>query len=209
MDRKRIWEIIVSIFIAVIFIASYASFGNNNNTATTTSTSIVPQTVYGVGTTNVIVKGYGQLMYVNINCTDKTLLNSTSYEVSNVLGKLELNNSISNYFATNQSSFNVYNNKLTSLQIETYVDSTLSNSSRVCTNFKSELNVSLPLSVKFSVGGQKTSVYVPPSQQNATLTGKILNVGDSIPVRISALLTAKNGTYVIYGNFSMTPIGGT
>ncbi len=206
MNGKKLLEVLGSIFVAVIFIASYAAFGSTGPTNMQPSTtSTIPPTTFGIGNTNALIYGYGQLMYIDINCNNSSVVNLTNSKITNVLSELEINNSINNYFSSNLTTFNVYTGKSDSFGVKAVVNSSLDNSSRSCTNFVGQLNIRLPQIVKFTLSGQKLSITMPPKSLNETILAKVRPIGENLPIRIGALITA-NGT--VYGNFTITSVGG-
>lgn len=206
MDRKEIIRILLTVFVAVIFVASYASFGTSGSMTTTTTTSIAPQTVYGSGNVNATVVGYGSLMTVLIKCSNQSVRNTTSNNVSNILSALENNNTINNFFAPNQSAYTIYVNKLNSYQLASFINSTIGgNQSRSCLSYRGQTQLLLPAVANLFVSSQKVAVPLPANLRNYNLNVKILPVNSLITLRLSTLLTY-NGT--VFGNMSISAIGG-
>ncbi|MGI0141598.1 MAG: hypothetical protein ACREBF_03040 [Candidatus Micrarchaeales archaeon] len=208
MEAKKIKQVVLAIFVAVIFIASYASFGNSGSNLGTgsTTTTIAPQTVYASGTTNGTVIGYGSIMSILLSCAPPTLLNSTSNSVSSLLSKLLANNTINNFYLPNQSSFTIYVNQLNPYQLSTYVTSSLTNSSRACLTFKGQTDISIPSNITVTVQTQKAKLSIPANMRNYTILMKIAALNTKIPLRVAMLVTT-NGT--IFGNLSVSQIGGS
>lgn len=143
MDKKRIFQILSSIFVAVIFVASYAAFGNNNGSSLQQSTTtILQRTTPGFGTTNAVVYGYGQQMYVTIGCSNSSLKNSTIAEVSNVLSQMLLNGSI-NIYNNNKTGFSVVTGTgaYNSFIVKSVITSSLSSNASKCTSFSGLLEI--------------------------------------------------------------------
>ncbi|HVA83169.1 MAG TPA: hypothetical protein VNF06_03330 [Candidatus Aquilonibacter sp.] len=207
MDRKEIIRILLTIFVAVIFVASYASFGSTGSMTTTTTSSIAPQTVYGSGNVNATVVGYGSLMTVFINCKNQSVRNATNANVSNSLSALENNNTINNFFAPNQSAYTIYLNTLNSYQLASFLNSTAgSNESRACLSYKGQTQLLLPPTASLYVSSQKVTIPLPANLRNSTLNVKILPINSVLTLRISTLLTY-NGT--VFGNMSVSALGGS
>ena len=69
MDKKKASEIILSIFVAMIFISSYAIFTNaGGGQQTTSTTTTAPQTVYGTGYANATLLGYNTTLSIYSAC---------------------------------------------------------------------------------------------------------------------------------------------
>ncbi|MDE1856062.1 MAG: hypothetical protein KGH49_02395 [Candidatus Micrarchaeota archaeon] len=203
MDRTKLKQIILAVFVAVIFIASYTSFSNGGvNMGQTTTTSISPQTLYGVGTTNGIVSGYGTVMSVFVNCPKQ---DAVSFNVSSVLSKLTSNNSVYNYYSPNASTYTVYTGNLNSYELSNYISSQIGNASSQCLSFKGQTFVMLPHNMSFSINGQGTTLNLPQTLRNYSLVARIAALKSNIPVRVAGLFTV-NGT--LFGNLSVTYIGG-
>ncbi|MDE1869514.1 MAG: hypothetical protein KGH71_00825 [Candidatus Micrarchaeota archaeon] len=207
MDRKEIIRILLTIFVAVIFVASYASFGSTGSMTTTTTTSIAPQTVYGSGNVNGTVVGYGTLMTVFINCNNQSVRNLTNNNVSNTLSALENNNTINNFFAPNQSAYTIYLNQLNSYELANLISSkAASNQSRACLSFKGQTQLLLPPTASLYVSSQKVTIPLPANLRNYVLNVKILPINSLVNLRVSTLLTY-NGT--VFGNMSISYLGGS
>lgn len=207
MDIKKLIQILSAIFVAAIFIASYASFGNtgSNLGSGASTTTIAPQTVYGSGNANATVKGYGPTMSIYIRCNSIGLLNATAYNVSLMLSKLEANNNVSNSFQPNQTTFTVYTNKLNSYQLASFMGANLGANSSACLSYRGQTVLQLPSNLILSVQSQKATVQIPQRMRNFTIFTALKPINTQIPLRISALITV-NGT--IFGNLSITQLGG-
>jgi len=207
MDIKKLIQILSAVFVAAIFIASYASFGNmgSNLGSPGPTTTVAPQTVYGSGNANAMVTGYGPTMSIFIRCNSTGLVNATVYNVSVMLSRLEANNNVSNSFQPNQTTFTVYTNKLNSYQLASYVTSNIGTNSSACLLYKGQTNLELPRNVTFAVQGQSVQLPIPQNLRNFTLFTSLKPINAQIPLRISALITA-NG--MIFGNLSITQLGG-
>ncbi|MDE1850742.1 MAG: hypothetical protein KGH54_03040 [Candidatus Micrarchaeota archaeon] len=207
MDIKKLIQILSAVFVAAIFIASYASFGNNGSNlgSSGTTTTVAPQTVYGSGNANAMVTGYGPTMSIFIKCNSLGLTNSTVYNVSLMLSNLEANNNVSNSFQPNQTTFTVYTGKLNSYQLANYLSTNIGTNSSACLSYKGQTNLELPSNVMFAVQGQRVSLPIPQNLRNLELFTALKPINSQVPLRISALLTS-NG--MIFGNLSITQLGG-
>ncbi|MDE1846396.1 MAG: hypothetical protein KGH53_03925 [Candidatus Micrarchaeota archaeon] len=211
MDRKEITRILLTLFIAVIFIASYASFGNSgSNLSTSSTTSIAPQTVYGSGNANATITGYGPKVSVLISCPTPQATTILNNNVFTILTNLEdpKNNSINNFFAPNQSAYTIFTgSKLNSYQLASYINATVAtNASRNCLSYRGLVQYALPSNVSLQVSTQKVVLPIPVNLRSYTLNAKILPINSKVALRVSTLLTY-NGT--IFGNMSVTTLGGS
>lgn len=207
MEKGALIKILITIFIAVIFIASYASFGNNGTGTIVTSitTTIPPQTAYAAANVNGTVSGYGPIMSMFITCSNVSLKNSTIYSVSNTLTSLENNNSINNFFSPNQTTFTIYTANMNPYNVSTYLNSTIPQIQTACINFRSQTILTIPSKINFTVANQHVVIPIPANLRNYTSNTKIVPLNSKLPLRVSTLLTA-NGT--IFGNLSVSAIGG-
>ncbi|HVA83042.1 MAG TPA: hypothetical protein VNF06_02670 [Candidatus Aquilonibacter sp.] len=207
MDIKKLIQILSAVFVAAIFIASYASFGNNGSNLGSSgpTTTIAPQTVYGSGNANAIVIGYGPTMSIFVKCNSIGLTNSTVYNVSLMLSNLEADNNVSNSFQPNQTTFTVYTGKLNSYQLASYLGSNMGTNSSACLSYRGQTNLQLPSNVTFAVQGQTVPLPIPQSLRNLEIFTTLKPINANVPLRISALLTS-NG--MIFGNLSITQLGG-
>ena len=204
---KKIKELLIALFIAVIFIASYAAFGSGNgasSTTTTVVTTINQNLYYATGSVNAIVYGYGPTMTVTAACSSPSLRNVTYYNASTLLAKLQDNNSISNYFSPNGSSFVVYTQKLDSYGVSSYLSAREpTNASKGCLYFSGADFASLPKNVTLFVSSQSLKVPIPAGLRNYSIDTQILAPGSMVSLKIATFLN-ENG--IISGNMSITPV---
>lgn len=207
MEKGAIIKILITVFIAVIFIASYASFGNNGTGTLVTSitTSVPPQTAYAAANVNGTVSGYGPIMSMFITCNNVSLKNSTIYSISNILTSLENNNSVNNFFSPNQTTFTVYTANMNPYNVSTYLNSTMPNSQFECINLRSQTILTIPSKINFTVASQHVLIPIPANLRNYTSNTKVVPINSKLPLRISTLLTS---TGAIFGNLSVSAIGG-
>lgn len=207
MDIKKLIQILSAVFVAAIFIASYASFGNNGSNlgSGASTTTVAPQTVYGSGNANATVIGYGTTMSIFVKCDSTGLTNSTIYNVSLMLSRLEANNSVSNSFQPNQTTFTVYTGNFDSYRLANYIGTNIGTNSSACLSYKGQTDLELPSNVTFAVQGQTVQLPIPQSLRRLGIFATLKPINAQVPLRISALLTS-NG--MIFGNLSITQLGG-
>ncbi len=201
MDKKRLTEALLAIFVAVIFISSYVSLVNYNTPQNATTT--LPATIYAQGVANAILSGYGGALYLNITCKNHTYAAETVNTLTVYLNRLEDNNSILNYFNSgwnisvapeNMSTYSVYNGAIAQLNGD----------ESACVAGYATAFAKLPQTVYMNTGTQVAPVALAQREQNASFPSEIsLPAGASLRVKLSALITS-NGT--IYGPISLVLI---
>lgn len=206
MEKKKIIELISSIFVAVIFLTSYAAFGNVVGAPRTTTTTANTQTLYASvqGAANVI--SFGPALSISISCLNTT---SVSSKINAILVSLQENGSVGSFYsqeaaqvlveAGNMSSYNIYS------LLARGIDDNVS-----CTGFSSSANIELPASMNFYVHPQDSyqggyiNLTIPESLRRASVPAQFIqNMSKSVNVSVAVLLTT-NGS--IYGNLSVKKI---
>ncbi len=187
MDKKKTLELIGTIFITVIFIASYAAFGSNGSN-TTSTTTITPQKTYFVsGTANGTVNGYGAGITIQI------MNQSAASAVANVLAEMQSNSSISTYVSTANGSYEAFAQNINAYQLQQALyKRTNANSVSV----QALTTFTLPVSITMYYNTQAIPVTMPQKNYTVTLS-PLVGTGSQIRLRLQALVTA-NGT--IYDN---------
>ena len=192
-------ELIGSIFVAVIFITSYAAFGGGGLAGNATTTAQPLQTVYAVaqGAANII--SYGSTMNINVSCSNVTYV---SKQINDLLANLESNNSISYFYSQQLGQIMIQSGKegvyANYNSISSYISANAS-----CTGFTSSATVTIPKTMNFYAPLEKVStiVAIPGNMRNYSISIKFLkNMSNTLNVSVSALLTL-NGS--IYGNLSV------
>lgn len=187
--RKSIVMLIGSLFVAIIFLTSYAAFSNNVSTKTSTATTIKStRTFFVSGNSTAIIKSYSNIAFVRL--VNQT--NSTS-RVESVLSKLQSNGTVSNFVYTNQTYevFLLATDPYSFKQIlinQTQLTNSL--------NVSSIAYVALPQNVTLFYN----TVPVPITQtakNYSILLSNLKGVNTSINITVSALV-APNGT--VYNN---------
>ncbi len=196
LERKKLIELIGSVFVALIFLTSYAAFGGGapgNSTGTTTLTP--SQTFYAVANGNATITSYSSVMNIDILCAN---VSNVSSRISTALQALEKNGSVSNFYSQQAAQMLVQAGNLTThaLFLLLYNDS---GSGAACTQFTSTANVKLPRNLTFYLPSQGNSaiISIPSSMQAYSVPITLsLNMSSVMKITASTLLTA-NGT--IYG----------
>ncbi len=202
MDKKKI-ELLASIFVAVIFLTSYAAFGSNGSNTTTTTVSSNPgQTFYAVGNVTGAITGYGPALSLTMKCNASAMSNESAM-LNDLLANLEANNSISNYYSPTQSQFMIETGNLNSSGAYRYIYPKLTQTEQGCTTFSSQAVLQLAPLAHFTAQGQKIAVPLTGARQYGMRLNLTQNMQQSYNLRIAALLTI-NGT--IYGNVTVLGI---
>lgn len=197
LEKKKIVELIGSIFVAVIFLSSYAAFGGLSGGTNSTTTTISQQTFYAVAHGNANITSYGPVLNVNISCSNIT---NVSDKLNGALTALERNGSVSNFYAQQASQVLVQNGSMSTYRVFQLLAESIGSGTN-CTEFDSpSANIRLQQRMNFNVPQQRSSIIilVPDNLQKYTLPVKLVqNMSSSINVTVSTLLTL-DGT--IYGS---------
>ncbi len=201
MDRKKLIEFLGALFVALIFLSSYAAFASNS-AQNSTSTSVNVATYYAVGFANATVTGYNGILFVNVSC-QKSLQNETFNKVDAAASALEANGSALSSSASS-SGFQIAPGNLNSYAIYQNIYKAIGANGTACTSFSTLATVTLPSLLNMSVQGQKIRISVPAAsaQQQVDLS-LTQNAIIRIPVRASALIT-QNG--IIYGGITISRV---
>lgn len=195
MDQKKknLILFIGAIFIALIFLSSYAAFSNNNTSNASTSSTVKPaETHYATGNTNAVITNYSDI--VNVTLSNNS--NATTTALQNILSKLESNGSISNYiYANNNYEVVLLGMDASTLKqsISNQANSTIPNNT---IHIGSTATVMLPAGLVLYYSGSPENVYLT-SRNYSVYLNNIKSIGTSINVSVSALLE-RNGS--IYNN---------
>ncbi len=193
MNGKKIIELIASIFMLAIFISSYAYITtiapqqqSSNNTTNTTQ-----PTLYAAGVTNASIIGYSDIVKLNIQCKNQS---SIANETSSLLGALEGNNSISNFYQSSIQSILVQTGSTNTTSLYNYLYGKMGNDSMACIQFSTNAEVKLPSQMNFTVEGKSFLLPIASSLQSYSLPINMTkNMSPMIKVRVAVLLTL-NGT---------------
>lgn len=201
MVNKRAAEIVLAIFVAAIFLSSYASLaGTNSNTQSSTTTVVaVPQTFYGVGYANATFEGYNNTLTMVYLCNDSSIYSGSA---SNLLTGLEINNSIFSYFSSG-NNVTVQTNSMDLTSLRSYLVDNM-NVSENCLTFYYRADILLPSTVTMSISGKQYNIPITQSMNHYSLMVPYnSSTNKNIRVKIAALVE-QNGT--IY-NLNVTRSG--
>ncbi len=197
-------EIVGSIFVAIIFLTSYAAFGSNsstNNGATTATTSI-PQTVYATATSTAALLSYGQVININVACSKSQ---NVSSKLNDVLDLMEKNGSVSNFYSEESSQVLVQAANNQTYGIYQAISQGIGSGAN-CTTFTAQANIELPSQINFFFpeNNEHQVLVLPGSVRKQAVQASLSQyTGNTINVSISTLVTV-NGS--IYGNMSIQSV---
>ncbi len=201
MEKQSLKKAIWILFIAVIFLASYASFGGTGNTTQKTTTTVIPALYPATGTANVIIVGYSQAMGINISCKNSSLSANTISETGSMLSRLSSKGYVSAYYQLN-SSYKLETGSFNAANVYAYISGNIS-SALQCTTFSASANLAIPQTVTlyYSSGTSKQplTMLVPAMYRNYSIPMNLTgNFSNKANVRIFALFTANATAYSIY-----------
>ncbi|MDE1865290.1 MAG: hypothetical protein KGH94_01465 [Candidatus Micrarchaeota archaeon] len=183
---KRIVIFLGSLFAAIIFVSSYAAFGNNSTGTSTTTTVSSANTIPVYGSANAVIVNYSYSAYVGVsNKIELTALNKT-------LGDLEANGSVSNYVPFNSTSYQALLSGINAYQLYTYLSNAL-NATDVSVGAGAFVNLPARVNMYYSAGSQ-VPVAFPEKNYSVYLT-RVFPIGANVPVRIQALITTRGDLY--------------
>lgn len=208
MDKKKMMEIVGSLFIALILVISYAASGAGNNNppsaphASNQSATKIPAAWYAEGIVNASISSYSASLTISSICNSSlsaNALNSTTAAISS-MGN-------SSTIIENQIGNNIFLQSFSasSIQIYNYLNRNLNASSFNCLVFKGSAKVLLPATIKLyakSIYGlspaRTADVFLPNSSRIYSLPIIFKNFTNStvIKVKVVSLLSA-----------NLTPIG--
>lgn len=191
--KKQIIFLLGSIFVAVIFLSSYAAFSSNGGSSTVTSTLKSQVTVPTFGNSNAVIVNYST---TNANVTIYNHFNSSKTNITKIFSQLQANGSIQSYSSTSNNVYQIVLSTLSPYQLQQiiYNKTGLSNSS---INVSSVTYVKLPSNVTLYTSTNIPVVVFPPKTNYSVYLKNVKKIGARINVSISALLT-RNGS--IYNN---------
>lgn len=199
MNRKKIAELIIALLIAAMFVSSYISLTTYGNQGSATTT--VPQTVFGQASATGFITSYQTPLSITVACANSIHNNATITNMSLVLGNMENNNSISNFYNSN-NNFQVAGGNITIYQVYTYFQKSPNATRFNCLNFTSPARIYLPPFLNMSIGAQKVEITLNGTQRNVSLTTSLSKgINTKVKLRIGALITS-NGT--VYGPMSVS-----
>lgn len=203
MERKRLMQVLVTLFIAIIFISSYFSLTNYNNSTSKTSTT-VPPLYFANSIVNAPVSGYGNAVSITVACS-KNATNSTMDDINTVLSSLAANNSIQPPYSIGNKITVIIGNMNASV-LYNYVAGKISDTQMNCSAFSGSATILLPYTINASVqtsyGISSHSIRIPNASRAYFLPITFpFNSTNGMKVSIRTYVTTN---YTAYGNLNVT-----
>jgi hypothetical protein len=182
---KRLIYGIGSLFVAVIFIMSYAAFSNNGTNSSSTTTIGAANTVYVYGTANGLIVNYSYSAYISTaGGTPSSGLNAT-------LSALEANGTISNFVPLNSTSYEAILSGMNPYQLYLYLSKALSGNVLV----GGYAYVRLPATVSMYYSASSPVPVALPAKNYTVFLPRVAPVNSSVPMKINALITTAGTVY--------------
>jgi hypothetical protein len=196
--NKKLSQLGLAIFIAIIFISSYVSLTNYNSQQATTTT--VPQTAVAQGVVQARLTGYGGPMYFLINSKNTTIVSESSNVIISNLTVLEVNNSVLDFYQTGRN-ISVAPENMSAFQVYSFIKGKLNQTLTNDTAAYATAYLELPSLINLTVGTQKVQVAVPSSYLNQSVPlAMTYPTGSDVRLKILTDITA-NGT--VYGQMNL------
>ena len=198
LDKNRLTQILLAVFIALIFISSYISLTNYNAQQTTVSTT--PPTYFAQGFAKAKVVGYGNSMYINLTCRNQSISAAAANIITSNLTKLYTNNSIYNFYSAG-SSIPIEPGNMSAYVIYSFIKEKLTAQQANCISSSAVTILQLPAIVNLSVGTQTNQSHMPQSSINQSLQLPInYTIGSIVRVKFSTTVTSN---WTIYGPINL------
>lgn len=203
MDKKRLIELLGAIFVAVIFLTSYASFGTRNSQVPKTTTTVISNAFYSTSTVDAAITGYGPALTINVSCSNASKVYG---QVNNILLNYEKNGSVNTYFPQGSNQFQIESGMRSSYAIYLSMKQSLG-SNATCIVANPTFFIQLPSTVVFYTPALRSNetVILQKSQTKYEISARFeQNVSNVIAVYVSALVTPQG---VVYGNLNVSALG--
>lgn len=196
MERKKLIELIGSVFVAAIFLSSYAAFGSVAPGGTASGATSVPpsQTFYATASGNATITSYSGVMNVNIACEN---ISSVSSRLNAALQLLERNGSVNNFYSQRATQILVQAGNLSTypLYLLLYNDT---GTYSACINFTTTANIRLPDHMTFYIPseGSKAIIAIPAGMQMYSVPLTLSrNMSSTMNVTASTILALNGSIY--------------
>ncbi len=198
MNRKRLIELIASIFVAVIFLSSYISFANINGSGSKSTTTTAPLLgTYAFGFYSAKITNYTGALGISMSCSNKTVENESYSGVGNILSRLEQNNSIAGFYPTG-NGYTVQNNSIGILALYKLINSSMNGTANSCLRFSSAFTAHLPPIINFTINQQQYSLPIPLNFSVYQVTVPLPTPkNNTIRLKVAALVSSNGTIYSI------------
>ncbi len=193
---KQAGMVIFAILVGLFFISGYISTQNlgTPQQASQSASQSSPPTVYGVANANATIIGYNNTLNISIHCSNSSKDPGVSVQLSKILTRLETNNSVYDFYSASTNQTLVLSGTMNTLAIFNYLGRSLNQSSLACVSYAAPTDILLPQTLNFHISNKTYPISLLPGQQHSQITGPVsVNGPRTVPVRVSALITA-NGT---------------
>lgn len=195
---KKTIFLIGSLFVAVIFVTSYAAFNNNGSAPASSSTTVpagTPLSGQFNGAANALVENYTDLAYVSVtNRSQMSKLNDT-------LGALQANGTITfDPIPGNSTTYSALLSSITTYQLYLYLSNSLSGGNVLVSGVA---YVKLPNSVYMYQAGSSALVTIP-NTTHKMMVKPVVAINSTIPVKMRAILTTTHQVYGTPPNLTLT-----
>lgn len=186
---KQLILFVGAIFVAIIFLSSYASLNNNNSGGTSTASSTVSSQVafYATGDANGIIVNYSDVVYIYVSNAS----NASAQIVGNELSGLEANGTVQDYVYIN-GSYQVILSSIPAYDFQQLIYNRTGQTSNIVLGGTAE--VELPRSVTLYYSTYPISV-TPPGANYSVYMRNLESPGTALLVHVSALLTQSGAVY--------------
>jgi len=192
MDKRRLTQLGLALFVGLIFISSYISLVNYN--AQLTSTTTAAPAYYAIGFSNATITGYGGPLYFDLASGNATVRAVAANIITSNLTILEDNSSVLNFYTAGRN-ISVEPENMSAYDIYLFISSRLNGT--VAQNITVPYATAyalLPQTVNFTVGTQAAKIPIPSAYSNQSFISQVkYGLGSQVRVKITTFIT-QNGT---------------
>ncbi|MEM0074413.1 MAG: hypothetical protein QW091_00970 [Candidatus Micrarchaeaceae archaeon] len=197
MEKKKLIEFIGSLFVAIIFISSYAAYGmgsSSSNSASKSKATNSTQLIYGIAFTNATITNYTNVFSIATNCIGKSAL-----KLNETLDAMLANGSIAEYYQSSPNVFSVDSGNESANSILHYIYNSFN-----CVNITAGAEIELPYNASFYFGalGRSIKLAIPNALRMHSVAMYFSPNVSNINVSIGAL----SSEYGIIKNVSVSII---
>ncbi|MGC8628864.1 MAG: hypothetical protein ACP5T4_01480 [Candidatus Micrarchaeia archaeon] len=187
MEKRKLLELLGSLFIAFIFLSSYAAFGGGpSGNQKTKATTTAARQFYGYGFANVSIVNYTNVFTLENFCNG-----SVANSINTTLQKFTNTGAVSDYYSLSPSSFSVEAGNVSAYSLLIY----FSNITGSCAKYTATAKVQLPKAISFYFPSLSRSLNltIPDSYRISSLSINFSRNTSKIPVTVMAFVW-QNGT---------------
>lgn len=204
MEKKKWIELIGSVFVALIFLSSYAAFGNGKTASgNTTTIAQTPTTVRAEANGVARILSYGQVLNITIHCQNASNVSRqindflSTQNTSTVAFPPYSGQNASQIIATAGQAGSYYLYNALSKDIGAYSG---------CTDFSSSADILLPSRMTFVVEGSSMLIQIPGEFRNSSQPVLFTSsMSNTMNVFVDAILTLNGSIY--QGNIRVKELG--